>query len=95
MALTALANHLGDETPRSVAWLEERFSSLRTPLSLAWGILGLAAWNRRPAHADDAIVKCLARQEVVGPFDTSHLALLLLAAHCPRGLAQLFTDEKP
>jgi hypothetical protein len=92
VALTGLAGLKSkpDGVPRSLQWLETKFPELRTPFTLAWGILGLAAWDRRPASADGAIAKCLARQSVLGPYETTHLALLEIAARCPRGLKQLF-----
>ncbi len=91
VALTALAGHCEEsQVSQSIALLEQRLEKIRTPLTLAWGILGLAAWKRRPAFADQAISECLDRQARLGPYDTSHLALLLIAGHCPGGLIDLF-----
>jgi hypothetical protein len=91
VALTGLAGHCEEaQVARSIAFIEERLVKIRTPLALAWGVLGLGAWGRRPAFADQAIAECLDRQAQVGAFDTTHLALLLLAGHCRGGLVTLF-----
>ncbi|MHA3771590.1 hypothetical protein ACXR0O_08640 [Verrucomicrobiota bacterium sgz303538] len=91
VVLTALADHCEQpKVERSISFIEQRLQRIRTPLTLAWGILGLAAWGRRPANADEWIAECLDRQKLFGPFDTSHLALLFVASRCTRGLIELF-----
>jgi hypothetical protein len=91
VALTGLAGRCEEsQIAASIAFIEQRLVKLRTPLALSWGILGLAAWGRRPADADQWISECLARQKKVGSFDTTHLALLLVASHCRTGLGGLF-----
>ena len=95
VALTGLAGHCDEsQVTQSIAFIEGRLAKIRTPLALGWGVLGLAAWGRRPAFADQAIAECLDRQKQLGAFDTSHLALLLLASHCPGGLITLFPAAK-
>jgi len=92
VALTGLAGHCEKaDVARSLDLIEKRIVSIRSPLALSWGILGLAAWGRRPADADRWIAECLDRQQYLGAFDTTHLALLLLAGHCHDGLAGIFT----
>lgn len=91
VALTALAGHCEQsKVELSISFIEQRLQRIRTPLTLAWGILGLAAWGQRPAKADEWIAECLDRQQIFGPFETSHLALLFLASRCTRGLIELF-----
>jgi hypothetical protein len=91
VALTGLAGHCPPEqVAQSIAFLEQRLPKLRTPLALGWGILGLSAWGRRPAEASAWISQCLDRQSQLGPFDTVHLALMLLAEHCVDGLSSIF-----
>jgi Prenyltransferase and squalene oxidase repeat len=94
VALTGLAGHCdAARIAPSIAFIEGRLPTLRTPLALGWGILGLAAWGRRPAEADRWISECLDRQKTVGPFDSALLALLLVAGHCPTGLQSLFAPS--
>ena len=52
---------------------------MRTPLSLAWGILGLSAWGRRPAEAAAWVDESLALAGRYGGYGTTHLAMLLAA----------------
>jgi hypothetical protein len=70
----------------SLDYLEREVLRVRTPLSLAWTLLGLSAWDRRPEEAVAWCVECLERQENLGSYDTALLALVLLAAHAPSGL---------
>jgi len=91
MVLTAL----GPQVPRhavqkSLDFLDDRVTGLKTPWSLGWGLLGLSAWGRRPTAATDLIAACLARQERFGGYDTSSLALLLVASQAGGGLVSLF-----
>lgn len=91
VALTALAGHCEKaEVERSLRLLEQRLQKVRTPLTLAWGILGMAAWGERPDNANRWIAECLERQQIYGNFDTTQLSLLLIAARCTGGLADLF-----
>jgi hypothetical protein len=53
LALLALAN-LGSEDERVEAgcsYLAKSLSVSRSPMSLCWGILGLAVWNRKPEES--------------------------------------------
>lgn len=70
----------------SLALLESSLPGVRTPLSLGWGIVGLAAWGRRPAAADAWIEECLALGERRGGWATTHLALLMAASAGVGGL---------
>lgn len=88
LALSALA---GDVAPGKVAASLETLVSgqaqLSTPQSLAWSILGLSAWQKRPPDAAQRIARCLERQQEFGPYGTSHLSLLLLALQATAGLS--------
>lgn len=86
-ALCALAG-LTDRTSvlASLAYLEGILTRIRTPLSLGWGLLGLASWNVRPPSAGAWIEETLQRERQLGPYDTSSLAVLLLAACSPHGI---------
>ena len=91
LALCALA---GDVPPEdvlsSLEYLAESIRTIRTPLSLGWGILGLGAWGRRPVRARDWIMESVQRQEKYGPYDTTLLSLLILAFHARPGPAGMF-----
>jgi hypothetical protein len=51
---------------------------LRTPISLGWALLGLAAWKRWPLNGAELVECCLRNQSRYGEYDTSALCLLLL-----------------
>lgn len=70
----------------SLGYLERILTRIRTPLSLGWGLLGLASWHVRPPTAEAWIEETLRREMHFGPYETSSLAVLLLAARSPYGL---------
>ena len=82
LALLALAAHASEHRPRSVdpaiAYLLRTLPDVRAPISLAWGVLGLRAWNASPAAAADWLAESYSlhagRRDV-----TTGLSLLLLA----------------
>ncbi len=89
VALTGLAGRVpATEVAPSLTYLEETYPRLRSPLALSWATLGLSAWQRRPPDADAALARALARQDQLGAFDTSLLALVALALSAPRGLPE-------
>ncbi|WP_243310514.1 hypothetical protein [Fundidesulfovibrio agrisoli] len=95
-ALAALAGSCPPaEVSNSLDWLERQTPGLRTPFALSWAVLGLSAWGRRPDDASGLIARCLEMQEQLGPFETWHLALLLLAARAEGGLAKHLAAENP
>ena len=65
---------------RSLDYLQGEVDRLRTPISLGWGLLGLAAWDGWPSNGAALVERCLANQARYGEYDTSALCLLLLAA---------------
>jgi len=64
----------------SLQYLQGEVARLRTPISLGWSLLGLAAWNQSPANAAVLAERCLASQERYGEYETSALCLLVLGA---------------
>ena len=80
-ALAGLAGQAEQRTvARSLDYLQGEVDRLRTPISLGWGLLGLAAWDRWPSNGAALVERCLANQARYGEYDTSALCLLLLAA---------------
>ena len=78
-ALCALAGEVEQQNvTRSVTYLEGEVERLRTPISLGWTLLGLAAWNKFPSNGAALVERCLARSGRYGEYDTSALCLLLL-----------------
>lgn len=80
LALLALAS-LGIQD-RSVgpalAYLESALPGIRSPQSLCWGILGLSAWNRRPAQATEWLrnaYDALTAEATDDPFGLAHIVL--------------------
>jgi hypothetical protein len=95
VALQALAGHTGQtEVEQSLIWLESIIDNTRTPFSLAWALMGLSAWGKRPRNANELIAASLDRQHILGDYPTTHLSLLLLAATAEDGLLGLFADRK-
>lgn len=87
LALAALANH----APRtavaaSLAYLHQELPRLQAPLSLAWGLLGLAAWEPPHPQASRWLRASLQLAARHGGYATTDLALLSLAANAPQGL---------
>jgi hypothetical protein len=84
VALAALADGMRDPiSDRACAYLETLLPSVRAPMSLAWGLLGLAAWNRKPSAADAWLEEAFARAITRTDDLIAHLALLLLASNAP------------
>jgi hypothetical protein len=95
LALAALAGSvLKPEVAASVAYLKSESSQIRTPMSLSWGILGLAAWDELPFEAGAWLETSLALQTRYGPYDTTLLSLLVVAAAAWAGLPSVFTARE-
>ncbi len=78
VALAALAGgERNDAVSRSVDWLASALAEVRAPLSLGWGIVGLALWNEVPQDAGAWLEETATRDR---PPDPVHDALLVLAA---------------
>ncbi len=96
VALCALQDSVGERRVRaSIAYLKNTVADLRTPLSLGWAILGLAAWGERPASADERIAECFARRKRYGGYNTENLGLLALAWFARQGLLRGLATEEP
>ncbi len=76
-ALHGLAE--GELIERSIRYLCDALPTIRAPLSLSWGIMGLTAWGHRAPEAD-AWLEASARRVLRGASNPLHEALLLLAA---------------
>jgi hypothetical protein len=80
-ALAGLAGQVEQGTvARSLDYIQGEVDRLRTPISLGWGLLGLAAWGLWPSNGAVLVERCLVNQARYGEYDTSALCLLLLAA---------------
>jgi hypothetical protein len=85
VALLALRDRPADSgIEQSLEFLSRELPSVRSPLSLSWGIMALTAWNRRPASADTWLAETFTRF-APEPCSPLHESLLLLASHdvCP------------
>jgi hypothetical protein len=92
MALTALVGRASrTRVSSSLDYLTAKLARLRTPLSIGWGLLGLDAWGEMPVQGAEWARETLARQEGSNPYDTAHLALLLLAYGAATGHTSPFT----
>lgn len=90
-ALTGLAGMVEQKhIARSLDYLQATVDRLRTPISLGWSLLGLAAWDLWPSNAAALVDRCLANQSRYGEYDTSALSLLFLGA-----LADRSSDNHP
>jgi Prenyltransferase and squalene oxidase repeat len=65
---------------RSLDYLQGEVNKLRTPISLGWGLLGLAAWDLWPSNGAALVERCLANQSRYGEYDTSAFSLLFIGA---------------
>ena len=90
-ALAGLVSRVDVE--RSIAYLRSQLPDLNTPISLAWAVLGLHAWQESLDQPREQILHVLGRQEQLGPYDTVSLSLLLLAWHCNAGLVRFLEDN--
>ena len=94
MSLDALQDATSKSSlDRSLAYLKSTVKSLRTPLALAWSLLGLGAWGERPAAAAALLSECWQRQERYGVYDTTSLSLLILASRSSGGLENIFNPD--
>jgi hypothetical protein len=72
----------------SLTYLRGEVARLRTPISLGWSLLGLAAWSLSPPNARGLVERCLANQERYGEYETSALCLLVLGGLAAEADAQ-------
>ncbi len=90
IALQALANDINiQDVESSLDYLLKKISTLHTPISLGWALLGLGAWGLRPSQSEELILKSLDLQARYGPYPIPSLALLSCAANASEGLRSL------
>lgn len=78
-ALAGLAGTVHRDTVLpSLRYLHAEVSELRTPISLGWSLIGLAAWQLSPPDVAALVERCLANQSRYGEYETSALCLLVL-----------------
>ena len=97
-ALASLAGVIEErEVARSLDYLQGEVDRLRTPISLGWSLIGLAAWGRWPTKGTALVDRCLANQYRYGGYDTSSLCLLALGALAgdPKTYSPLFQRVTP
>ena len=88
-ALAGLAGMVDRDTiSPSLSYLQSEVTRLRTPISLGWSLLGLAAWGLTPPNALSLVERCLASQKRYGEYETSALCLLFLGALAAESGAQ-------
>ncbi len=85
VALTALADEPGDaRIEAGIEYLRTQLPAVRSPMSLAWGLIGLTAHDTRPTDADSWLEES-AERSLRRPPCALHDALLLFASlqTCP------------
>ena len=94
VALQALAGLVPrQQVDRSIDYLHSQLPCLVTPFSLAWTILGLAAWKETTDYREH-ISRVVNRQGDDISWDTVSLSLLLLAWHCEEGLCEWLQQSR-
>lgn len=89
-ALQALAGLVPyQDIRKSIDYLKAEVGRARTPIALGWSLLGLGAWGNAPKGSLGLILQTLERQQRYGPYDTSSLALVLLASAAPGGILEV------
>ena len=99
-ALVGVAGQVEQEmVARSLAYLEGEVDRLRTPVSLGWALLGLAAWKRWPQNGGALAERCVASEVRYGGYETSAFCVLSLGALAgePETTIPLFvrSDHRP
>ena len=86
LALAALRGERDDggQIERTIAYLQRTLNRQTTSLSLAYGLIGLAAHDRLPAAADAWLASAAARGgREATPFKRALVALAILKTDCP------------
>ncbi len=87
IALNALKEQASRETlQRSLDYLKVNLAGIRTPYSLAWGLMGLGAWGRGAGGRRVVAGRLSGTTGALWGLRHHVLALLLLARLAPRGL---------
>lgn len=61
----------------SLAYLEQCIRTIRTPMTLSWGLMGLASWASLPPRWKDMVIESLELQDRYGGYTTAPLAQLM------------------
>jgi hypothetical protein len=95
MALTALQGFVEEPSiSKSVQYLRGTVDQLRSPLSLGWAILGLSAWDQRPANAQETLSSCFETYLSSDAFRLDQIAILVLAYLGDSGFIELLRSEE-
>ncbi|MBN1341191.1 MAG: hypothetical protein JXQ73_00850 [Phycisphaerae bacterium] len=79
IALAALAPEpVGEQLKPSIDYATRELGRIRAPFTMAWGLIGLTAWDARPPAAQEWLQACAARS-MKGQPNILQDALLLLA----------------
>lgn len=96
VALLAIANEgSSPQASQALEFLAQEIKRIRSPMSLAWSLMGMTAWGQRPSDADQMITEAIDRGKR-HPFQAADIALLLLAAageRCPFVVAAKTSGE--
>ena len=96
MSLNVLAGRVpADQINRSLDYLNKRIKNVRTPISLAWAVLGLGAWGKRPSDSQDMILESMKRERKFGSYSTTAYSLLVLASLASRGIESVIAYSDP
>lgn len=96
MVLQAVAEVLPrSRVEKSLSYLRSQAPSLRTPLAIAWTILGLSAWQEQILDEHEHLDSLVNRQNPDGPYDTVSVSMLVLARYCRRGLVDFLRRILP
>lgn len=78
---------------KSILYLQSQLEHMRTPLTLGWSLLGLNAWSEVPKKTSRLVLDILQKHEKYDRYDTTSLAVLLLAYFCDNGLIPFFEQS--
>ncbi|HXK60073.1 MAG TPA: terpene cyclase/mutase family protein [Acidobacteriota bacterium] len=94
LALAALSGLVAPaQVAKSIDFLRSELQGIRTPFTLSWGIIGLAAWDVRPTEADSWLGASFRLQDRYGSYDTCLLAQLIVASLARKGMAKLLMES--
>jgi hypothetical protein len=87
LALSALEGRTERKAvEKSILYLKAEMGRLRTPLSFAWGRLGLSAWGVGPELGQDSLLENFRRQEIYADHGTEQISLLIVSLNASKGL---------
>jgi hypothetical protein len=92
VALAALAGESRcRRIDQAIAYLAEEWPTLRSPMSLAWSVIGLSAWDARPSDADRRLAEASGRWSET-PQTNANDALLLIAGSASGAMIGVSAD---